>query len=128
MGGIQVFEGEKSIAAVPFPEGGMPYRGGIVAFGPDGTLVTALPSASGVELAQVDLEAKVFRTLFEWRGERLVDFAVGPRMDWPGTASNNVTNAAGDELRFLAFEPPLGCVVGCDGAVSRDSARCGDGR
>jgi hypothetical protein len=52
-----------------------------MAFGPDGSLVVALASSGGVELAQVDLKEKVFRTLFAWQGERLVAVAFGPKMN-----------------------------------------------
>jgi hypothetical protein len=106
-GGVEVFEDDEAIASVPCPEGRTPYRGGIVAYGPDGTLVVALQSTAGVELAQVDLKAKVFRTLFAWRGDRLVDFAVAPLKDWPGVATGTATNAAGDKLTFVSFDPPL---------------------
>lgn len=106
-GSVGIFEGTRNVAKVPIPEDRKSCRGKAIAFGADGTLISAQDSDKGTELAQVDIEAGVFRKLFVWKRERLVDLAVGPPMNWPGSSVKKVVNAAGNELRFVTFEPPL---------------------
>ena len=105
--GLHVFDKDKQIAEIPFPPDQPGYRSGIVA-STNGVFVTALGSGPRPELVEIDPESKNMRSFFAWGRERLVDFAVGPRLPWSGKqTSTDVANAAGDELSFVSFDPPL---------------------
>ena len=107
-GEVRVFQTEKPVASMSLPDPLRVWRSGILAFGPSGTLVTAIDYENGPVSLMVDLEAKKFRPFFQWRQERLVDIAIGPAMDWPRVAtSTEASNDKGDKLEFRAFEPPL---------------------
>jgi thiol-disulfide isomerase/thioredoxin len=124
--GVHVFEGDRCITEIPLPAGRKPYRGGLAAFGPEGKLFVALNSGGRPEFALVDVEAKNLQSLFTWRErDRVVDFAVAPRSNWADrdvsrasyesttqtmsdeSAKSRVADESGDELAFVAFDPPL---------------------
>jgi hypothetical protein len=85
---IVVFEGQERIRSLKLPPNKSIYRQGLLSFGPAGKLVVATrPSDAGeggVWLLQfeTDPEKEGLRSLFPWERERMVDFAVGPRMYW----------------------------------------------
>ena len=88
---LRIFEKAAETANLSYPKDMRVYYGGVLAFAPDGTLVVALESAAGVELAVADIKLNAFRTLCSWNGDRLVSFALGPRLPWsrPGGAGSS---------------------------------------
>jgi thiol-disulfide isomerase/thioredoxin len=83
--GLHCFDRDHESFTIPYPAGKTDFRGGMAAFGPDGSLLVAFHQGEAGEIAQVDLKEKAFRTLFTWHGGRLTGLAVGPKMDWPAT-------------------------------------------
>ena len=80
---VQLFYGTDRIVTIDVMAPRQLYRGGVVGLGPERNLVAAFIAATGVEIAQADIAAKTFRTLFHWQGERLVCLAVGTKLPWP---------------------------------------------
>jgi len=74
--GVHLFEQAQQTAVIPYPTGVVPYRGGILAFGPDRSLVVALLNQGAAELHVVDISRKSFRKLFSWTQPPLKDFAI----------------------------------------------------
>ena len=81
-GSIRLFKKRTAAATIPMPAGTRLYRGGCIAFGPNGTLVVTLESGDRVEPAEVHVRDRKIERLFPWRGDRLVSIAVGPAMPW----------------------------------------------
>jgi hypothetical protein len=81
--GVQVCEGRKTINTIPYPVFRRRYDGGQLAFGPDGTLIVVLRTEGFVEIAEVDFDRRVFRTLFSWEAGVIAGVAVGKKLPWP---------------------------------------------
>ena len=79
---LHVLDGEQEVFQLPLPAGYSSYRGGLLTFAPDGTLVVALATGEGVELCILDPGEKSYQALFRWSGERLVSLAVGRKLTW----------------------------------------------
>ncbi len=80
---LHVLDGAQEVFQLPLPTGYSSYRGGLLTFATDGTLVVALATDGGVELCVIDISEKTFGSLFRWSGERLVSLAIGQKLDWP---------------------------------------------
>jgi len=90
---IYLFEGQKLVDKYRLPTDKSFYRNGLLSFGPSGSLVVATrpneESAKNVslllftskEFAEATGKPQV-RALFDWNGEPIADFVVGPPAQW----------------------------------------------
>jgi DNA-binding beta-propeller fold protein YncE len=83
---LQIFDGQLPVTSLPVAAS--PYRGGLMAYSPGGELIIVQTSPGGPQVVQVDPANKAFRPLFIWKGDRLVDLAIGPPLDWSDSANN----------------------------------------
>ena len=83
---IYVFEGGELMKKLRLPPNQNIYRQGLLSFSPCGSLcVAARKSDEAVGqpwLLMYDVEKENIRSLFQWKGEQMNDFVVGPRMFW----------------------------------------------
>lgn len=83
---IYVFEGGELMKKLRLPPNQSIYRQGLLSFSPCGSLcVAARKSDEAVGqpwLLMYDVEKENIRSLFQWKGEQMNDFVVGPRMLW----------------------------------------------
>jgi hypothetical protein len=83
---IYVFEGGEMMKKLRLPPNQSVYRQGLLSFGPAGSLCVATRKSDEAVgqpwLLMYDVEKENIRSLFQWKGEQMNDFVVGPRMLW----------------------------------------------
>ena len=83
---IKVYEGQQFLKNLRLPPQKKFYKGGLMSFGPDGSLCVAVqePTTSRAMFgssASTSTRSKVTNS-FKWTHEEMQDFAVGTRMLW----------------------------------------------
>jgi len=88
---IKVYEGQQYLKSLRLPPNMTFYKGGLMSFGPDGSLCVAVRDTDKDEIwilcYHVDKE-KITNS-FKWTHEEIQDFAVGNRMMWNRNSSTN---------------------------------------
>ena len=88
---IQVYEGLQHVKNLRLPPGKKFYKGGLMSFGPDGSLCVAIQDSENeqgdvwIMCFNVDKSTankNVVSNSFKWTHEEMQDFAVGTRMLW----------------------------------------------
>jgi len=80
---LHVFEGDRQVAELPYPEGMVMFRPNID-FASNGTLVLAFHGGNLQYFYAVDLDKKQFTGLFTVDVNRLTSLAIAPKMEWSG--------------------------------------------
>ena len=91
---IKIYEGTQFVKDLSLPSGKKFYKGGLLSFGPDGSVCVAVQDENN-EQADVWFLCYHFEkgkfsnnvsTLFKWTHEEIQDFAVGTRLPWDNHA------------------------------------------
>ena len=83
---IKVYEGQQFLKNLRLPPKKKFYKGGLMSFGPDGSLCVAVQDDDKEQgefgsSASTSTREQVTNS-FKWTHEEMQDFAVGPRMLW----------------------------------------------
>jgi hypothetical protein len=79
---LVVFEEARQEDSLSYPDRKTKWHSAL-AYGADGSLVMALHlGGTDYDIVQVDLSKKTFRSLFVWKGERVVSLTVAKKMAW----------------------------------------------
>ena len=83
---IAVYEGMQFLKTLRLPPQKKFYKGGLMSFGPDGSLCVAVQDADNeqgdVWILCFHVDKEQVTNSFKWTHEEMQDFAVGPRMLW----------------------------------------------
>ena len=83
---IKVYEGQQFLKNLRLPPKKKFYKGGLMSFGPDGSLCVAVQNADNeqgdVWILCFNVDKEQVTNSFKWTHEEMQDFAVGTRMPW----------------------------------------------
>ena len=81
---IKVYEGQQFLKNLRLPPKYKFYKGGLMSFGPDGSLCVAVqnPDNDEVWILCFHVDKEQVTNSFKWTNEEMQDFAVGTRMLW----------------------------------------------
>ena len=91
---IKVYEGPQFLKNLRLPPQKKFYKGGMMSFGPAGSLCVAIQDADNeqgdVWILCYDVDKDHVTNSFKWTHEEMQDFAVGPRMEWDRRSTNSI--------------------------------------
>jgi hypothetical protein len=80
---VAVYEGQQFVKALRLPPEDKFYKGGLMSFGPDGSLCVAVQNDKDeVWILCFNVDKDQVTNSFKWTSEEIQDFAVGTRMLW----------------------------------------------
>jgi len=83
---IKVYEGQQFLKNLRLPPQKKFYKGGLMSFGPDGSLCVAVQDSENeqgdVWILCFHVDKEQVTNSFKWTHEEMQDFAVGTRMLW----------------------------------------------
>ena len=81
---IKVYEGQQFLKDLRLPSKYTFYKGGLMSFGPDGSLCVAVQDNDKGEvwILCFNVDKNQVTNSFKWTHEEMQDFAVGTRMLW----------------------------------------------
>jgi hypothetical protein len=81
---IKVYEGQQYLKSLRLPPSMSFYKGGLMSFGPDGSLCVAVRDTDKDEIWILcyNVDKEKITNSFKWTHEEIQDFAVGNRMLW----------------------------------------------
>jgi hypothetical protein len=83
---IKVYDGQQFLKDLRLPAQKKFYKGGLMSFGPDGSLCVAVQDADNeqgeVWILCYHVDKEQVTNSFKWTNEEMQDFAVGTRMPW----------------------------------------------
>ena len=83
---IKVYEGPQYLKTLRLPPNKRFYKGGLMSFGPDGSLCVAVQDddnpSGDVWILAYHVDKEKVTNSFKWTHEEMQDFAVGTRMIW----------------------------------------------
>ena len=83
---VKVYEGQQFLKDLRLPPHKKFYKGGLMSFGPDGSLCVAIQDDGNdqgdVWIIAFSVDKAQVTNSFKWAYEEMQDFTVGPRMPW----------------------------------------------
>lgn len=83
---IYGYDGNELVKKLRLPPNKSHYQGGLLSFGPAGSLCAAVRDSDKTDgdvwLLMYNIDKDEIRSLFKWTQEEIADFVVGPRMPW----------------------------------------------
>ena len=88
---IKVYEGQQFLKSLRLPPNMSFYKGGLMSFGPDGSLCVAVRDNEKNEIwiLSYNVDKERVTGSFKWTREEIQDFAVGTRMMWNRNSPTN---------------------------------------
>jgi hypothetical protein len=94
---IKVYEGQQLMKTLRLPPNKKFYKGGLMSFGPEGSLCVAVQDEDKEEgdvwILAYHVEKEKITNSFKWTHEEMQNFAVGNRMIWEHNGANNYKSA-----------------------------------
>ena len=91
---IKVYEGQQYMKSLRLPPNKKFYKGGLMSFGPDGSLCVAVQDednpSGDVWILAYQVEKDKITNSFKWTHEEMQDFAVGTRMIWERNSPKDI--------------------------------------